>query len=58
MKVSIGHLEFVVNGGQIYLTKTVSFQYTTINKQSKIEEKEMEMKGTSTNPKPLTKSCQ
>ena len=58
MKVLIGHLEFVANCGQIYLTKTVSFQYTTINKQSKIEEKEMEMKGTSTNPKHLTKSCQ
>ena len=41
------HVEFVVTGGQIYPTKTVGFQNTKINQQSKIKEKEMEMKGTS-----------
>ena len=49
------HVEFVVTGGYIYQTKTVDFQNIRLNQQSSIEEKEMEMKGTSTYPKPLMK---
>ena len=41
------NLKFVMTGGQIYLTKTVSFQNTKITQQSKIKENKVEMKGTS-----------
>ena len=38
------HIEFVVTGGQIYQTKNVGFQNTKITQQSKIKEKETEIK--------------
>ena len=41
------HVEFVVTGGQINLSKTVGFQNTKITLQSKLEENNMKMRGTS-----------
>ena len=45
------HVEFVVTGGQINLTKTVVFQSTKIAHQTKLEEKKMEMMEASIFPK-------
>ena len=41
------HVEFVMTGEQIYLTKTVGFQNTKLTQQSMIEEKKIELRGTS-----------
>ena len=53
MQLSIRvHVEFVVTSGQNYQMKTVGFYNTKITQQSKLEEKKMEMRGTSIHPTP------
>ena len=49
------HVVFVVTVGEIYKTKMFGFQNTKITQQSKVEEKETEMKGTSIYSKLLMK---
>ena len=46
------HVVFVVTGEQINLTKIVGLQNTKISQQSTIEDKKMNMRGTSIYPMP------